>query len=199
MAVPPPSPSDKPALRVLLRERRQRFVHQLIQAEQLAASADAAAANAQTHIPAGAAVALYHATGSELDAAPLAKLLRTAGHVLALPHVLRDGSGMRFLRWMPGVTLEQGAFGIGQPAPGEQEIVPDCVVTPLLGFDRAGRRLGQGAAFYDRAFAGLPHARRIGYGWSVQELDCLPHDEWDIGLHAIATERAWIECGPSGA
>jgi 5-formyltetrahydrofolate cyclo-ligase len=55
------------------------------------------------------------------------------------------------------------------------------------------RRLGQGAGFYDRAFARLPAARRIGLAWSAQEADALPADPWDVPLHAVATEKEWIE------
>ena len=55
------------------------------------------------------------------------------------------------------------------------------------------RRLGQGAGFYDRAFARLPAALRIGLAWSVQEVDILPADPWDAPLHAVVTEKEWIE------
>ena len=47
-------------------------------------------------------------------------------------------------------------------------------------------------AYYDRAFAALPGARRIGYAWSVQEVQLVPLDPWDVPLHAVATEREWI-------
>ena len=72
------------------------------------------------------------------------------------------------------------------------ELTPDIVLTPLVGFDRRGTRLGQGAGHYDRAFAAHPAAWRVGIAWSVQEVDALPADAWDVPLHAIATEREWI-------
>ena len=72
-------------------------------------------------------------------------------------------------------------------------VIPDIILVPLIGFDRGLHRLGQGAGYYDRASATLPDARRIGLAWSVQEWPALPQDDWDVPLHAVATERDWIE------
>ena len=98
---------------------------------------------------------------------------------------------MRFLRWT-GKALVSGPFGIEQPSADSPALTPDIVLTPLLAFDRSGRRLGQGAAYYDRTFARLPDAWRVGVAWSVQEVECIPVDPWDVPLHAIATEKEWI-------
>jgi 5-formyltetrahydrofolate cyclo-ligase len=66
-------------------------------------------------------------------------------------------------------------------------------MSPLVGFDRSGNRLGQGGGFYDRAFAAFPSARRIGIAWSVQEVDMLPVDSWDEQLHSVITEHERID------
>jgi 5-formyltetrahydrofolate cyclo-ligase len=72
------------------------------------------------------------------------------------------------------------------------------VVAPLLAFDRAGRRLGQGAGHYDRALAELRAVRPVfvlGLGFSGQEVDELPHEAHDQRLDAILTETDYIEVG----
>jgi 5-formyltetrahydrofolate cyclo-ligase len=38
----------------------------------------------------------------------------------------------------------------------------------------------------------LPDALRIGIAWSVQEVEALPTDPWDIALDAVVTEKEWI-------
>ena len=38
----------------------------------------------------------------------------------------------------------------------------------------------------------FPDAWRIGVAWSVQQVDALPTDPWDLPLHAIVTEQDWI-------
>jgi 5-formyltetrahydrofolate cyclo-ligase len=143
------------------------------------------------HIPAGATVALYHALRDEPDPAPLAGLLAARGHRLALPHVADDRVTMRFVAWQPGDPLVRAGFGLLQPAHAH-EVAPTVIVTPLVGFDRDGGRIGQGAGHYDRAFVALPGAVRIGYAWSVQRIDAAPRDPWDVALHAVATEEDWI-------
>ena len=97
-----------------------------------------------------------------------------------------------FLDWAADTTLVEGPFGLRQPAAHHAARIPDVVLTPLVGFDRRGNRLGQGAGHYDRAFAAFPAAQRIGIAWSVQETDQLTPDPWDVPLHWIATEREWI-------
>jgi 5-formyltetrahydrofolate cyclo-ligase len=152
----------------------------------------AVAAHADPHIPPGASVALYLAFGAEIDPMPLAALLVRRGVSLALPHVSADHRTMRFLAWDPDAPLTAGAFGLSQPDEHATPVAPAVVLTPLVGFDRTGGRIGQGGGFYDRAFAALPGAIRIGYAWSVQETAAIPRDPWDVPLHAIATEQEWI-------
>ena len=83
-------------------------------------------------------------------------------------------------------------MGLRQPAVTSAECAPDLIVTPLLGFDRRGGRIGYGAGHYDRAFQRFPGARRIGFAWSVQQVDAVPLDPWDVPLHAVVTEREFI-------
>lgn len=140
----------------------------------------------------GQVVASYAPIGSEADPAPLEDAARAVGCTLALPHVVDHATPLRFLRWIRGVPLADGPFGLRQPAHDGELVVPDIVLTPLVAFDRRLNRLGQGAGHYDRAFAALPATVRIGVAWSVQQVATLPADPWDVPLHAIATEKEWI-------
>ena len=181
MAVPPPAPSAKQALRRTLRAAR--------------------AAARGTHVPVpslfterlspGLVVATYRPVGSEADPAALVEAARRAGCTLALPHVADRETPLRFLSW-DGEPLVAGPFGLSQPALHAPEVAPDLILTPLVGFDRGGSRLGQGAGHYDRAFAVHPHAWRVGVALSVQEAASLPSDPWDVPLHAVITDKEWI-------
>ena len=134
----------------------------------------------------------YVPIGSECDPAPILSAAAAAGVAIALPHVTAPDQPMRFLAWRAGDPLIGGPSGLLQPAGNAEPLVPDLVLVPLIGFDRALHRLGQGAGYYDRALAMLPDTRRIGLAWSVQELPELPQDPWDVPLHAVATEHAWF-------
>lgn len=137
-------------------------------------------------------VAGYVAMGSEVDPHNLLSAAHNAGCVIALPHVLTKAQPMRFLRHEWGAPLHKGAFGLLQPDAEAPPVTPDVILIPVVGFDRHGNRLGQGAGHYDRALSILPNAIRIGLAWSCQESDALPADPWDEPLHAICTEKEWI-------
>ena len=193
MAVPPPSPGagEKALLRAALRTQRSAFVAAL-SAEQRAAHLDALAERLMPQLAGYACISAYVAMGSEINPAPLLDRLGGRGVTLAMPYVTDKRLPMRFLRWKPGDALAEGTFGLLQPDEHAEDVEPDCILAPLLGFDRTGSRIGQGAGFYDRAFAVLPAVRRIGLAWSVQEVESVPMDPWDVPLHAIATELDWI-------
>lgn len=139
-------------------------------------------------------VAGYAAIAGEADPAALLAFAADAGKTVALPYVERRSVPMRFLAWRQGEPLKMGQLGLSQPdVATAPEVAPDLFLAPLLGFDRRLHRLGQGAAYYDRAFARYPDAVRVGIAWHVQEVDFVPDDPWDVPLHAVLTEREWIQ------
>ncbi|VXC93600.1 5-formyltetrahydrofolate cyclo-ligase [Sphingomonas sp. 8AM] len=194
MAVPPPAfpfpadcklMSDKTTLRTVARAARAAFVaapHPPIRVD----------ARFVALLAPGLIVASYIPIGGEADPAPLEQAALAAGCTLALPHVVDRATPLSFLRWTPGSPLRSGPFGLRQPEHGDAPVAPDVVLTPLVAFDRALNRLGQGAGHYDRAFSAFPQALRIGVAWSVQLIEGLTADPWDVPLHAVATELEWI-------
>jgi 5-formyltetrahydrofolate cyclo-ligase len=193
MAVPPPLKrhSAKSDFRQMLKELRDARVSAMT-----AAVRDAAAFScctfAETAYHDARVVAAYLPIGTEIATAPIIAALHQRGAQIALPRVTSRTSPLRFYTWSPGEPLTAGPFGLQQPVDDAPELTPDVILTPLLGFDRAGNRIGYGAGHYDRAFAAHPHARRVGIAWSFQHVPQIPVDPWDVPLHAIATEREWI-------
>lgn len=188
MAVPPPLPPpmipDKLVLRAQLRAGRDRFA-----AESSGAVTAPEAFTAR--LREGMTVATYLPVGSEADPAMLAAAAAERGCRLALPHIVDRASPIRFLAWRPGDPLADGPFGLRQPE-GHEEVAPDVILTPLVGFDARLNRLGQGAAHYDRAFARYGDAWRVGVAWSVQQVPAIPTDIWDVPLHAVITEEGML-------
>ena len=177
--------TDKKQLRAAMRRARDAFVAD--GARPLTVPAPLAAL-----FRPGMVVAAYVPIGSEADPAALVAAARGAGCRVALPHVVDRETPIAFVAWEDGATLVEGPFRLRQPAPGAVRVAPDLVLTPLVAFDRALNRVGQGAGHYDRAFAQYPGAIRIGVAWSVQEVAAIVPDPWDAPLHAIVTEQEWI-------
>lgn len=138
----------------------------------------------------GVTVSSYVPLGSEADPTAIAWAAREAGCRIVLPHVTSRESPVRFFAWEPEAGLIDGPMGLRQPDDSGPEEHPDIVLTPLLAFDGALNRLGQGAGHYDRVFARLPDAWRVGIAWSVQRVEALAVDPWDVPLHGVVTEAA---------
>ena len=137
-----------------------------------------------------AVVAGYVAMREELD--PLPALRGLVGRaVTALPVVVGRDRALTFRRWRPGEPLEPGLFGTRQPGAAHEEVEPDILLVPLLGFDQACARLGYGAGHYDRTLAGLRARKRvlaIGLAFEAQALDAIPTDAHDQPLDFVVTE-----------
>lgn len=197
MAVPPPLPdiasgaADKAMLRRVLRARRADFVAGMGETARIDALAGFDRQLAPLLARTGP-IAGYVAHKGEADILPFLLRAFHLGHAIALPHVAQGSDAIRFTRWQPDMAMQGGLAGIPQPDAAHPALQPAIVLAPLVGFDRAGRRIGQGGGFYDRWFARHPDALRIGIAWSVQEVADIPADPWDIALHAIVTEKEWI-------
>jgi 5-formyltetrahydrofolate cyclo-ligase len=176
---------DKLALRARLRAERDLFAAE-------SSTAILAPPGFAARLDAGMTVATYVPIGSEADPAQLAFAAVEAGCRLALPHVVDRAAPIRFLSWNFDEPLAEGPFGLRQPDAAREEVAPDVILTPLLGFDARLNRLGQGAAHYDRAFARYGEAWRVGVAWSVQQVPAIPSDIWDVPLQAVITEEGML-------
>jgi 5-formyltetrahydrofolate cyclo-ligase len=108
-----------------------------------------------------------------------------------------------FARYDADTPLVRNRFGIAEPrAVHRQRIVThalDLVLTPLVGFDAEGNRLGMGGGFYDRSFGFLGRRRcwrkprLVGLAYDFQQLRQLPAQPWDVPLTAVVTDAGWHE------
>ncbi len=80
----------------------------------------------------------------------------------------------------------------GLPMPFEEI---DLVVTPAVGFDRKGNRLGRGGSYYDRFFANAElNAARCGFGFAEQIIETIPVTEHDEPVDFLVTDEEIIYC-----
>jgi len=176
--------TEKQELRAAMRATRKRLAG-------LDPEASLRAAGHADDLPPGDVVAVYRAIGSEIDADALSMAISRQGRQLCLPVVIERDAPMVFRRWSPGEPLELDVAGVPAPLPLAEAVTPDLIVTPLLAFDAGGGRLGQGGGYYDRTFAALRTALRIGFAYAGQEVENLPVEAHDIRLHGVLTERGY--------
>lgn len=78
----------------------------------------------------------------------------------------------------------------GKPVPFEDI---DLVVTPAIGYDRRGNRLGRGGSYYDRFFANKQlKAVRCGMGFDEQVVDNIPVAGHDQPIDFLVTDKEVI-------
>jgi 5-formyltetrahydrofolate cyclo-ligase len=184
--------TDKHELRANMRAERKRLAS-------LAPGAADSVAGFADDLPGEVVHAVYYPIGSELDPTPLAQRLAHEGYDLCLPVVIALDEPMIFRRWAPGDPLEPDAAGVPAPLPLAESVVPELILTPLLAFDAAGGRLGQGGGHYDRTFAALPDVTRIGLAYEGQRVRLLELEPHDVRLHGVLTEVGYTPArGPSG-
>jgi 5-formyltetrahydrofolate cyclo-ligase len=147
---------------------------------------------------AGSTVSAFWPSKGEIDVLPLLRDLHDRGHRCALPVVVARRTPLVFRRWTPETELVPGNFGIPVPPETAEIAEPELLLVPLLGFDRAGHRLGWGGGFYDRTLAKLRADRRVtavGVAFAAQEVDRVPHGPDDQPLDWVITEREAIRIG----
>ena len=181
--------SDKARLRREMRAARKATVAQLPDSVR-ALVFSRPPAPVLEHIDEGAIVGLYHAGANEAPTQRYAQFFLERGHRIALPRLLAEDGAMRFAEHtdpLGASDLEEGPHGLMQPGKDADDLVPDVIFVPLLAFDEAGGRLGQGGGYYDRWMADHRHTWRIGLAWDTQAVDRVPGEPHDMGLHMVVT------------
>jgi 5-formyltetrahydrofolate cyclo-ligase len=136
---------------------------------------------------------LYDSFGTEVSTHELMALCLAGGKVLCLPRTSRATRAMtpHVVRDLD-VDLEPTRLGFREPA-AECPTVPveqlDLVLTPGLGFDLHGNRLGRGVGYYDRFLAQSQlKAALCALAFECQIVPEIPHDRHDKPVQVVFTE-----------
>jgi 5-formyltetrahydrofolate cyclo-ligase len=142
-------------------------------------------------------VAAFASIRGEIDTYPILEGVLAAGKKLALPHVSKDKTQLRFYEVKDLNGLTPGEFGILCPEPVHAVAMDkiDLILVPGLAFDRKGYRLGFGKGYYDRALPNLrPSALSVGLCYSFQLVDSVPAGTHDIPVKALLHEKDLEYC-----
>jgi len=186
---------SKMELRRILLTRR----HQISAVERQAAAAKAAALLLNTDIfKQSQHIACYYPFNNEFDCLPIITAIWQANKNCYLPIISSDDSaGLAFVCYQQNTLLQPNRFHIPEPASEDFFTAEklDLVLLPLVGFDARGNRLGMGAGYYDRTFKTSKNIRQcflLGLAYEAQEIFSIPHDEWDVSLNGVLTEKRMI-------
>lgn len=139
----------------------------------------------------GGVLGVYWAIRGEPQLLPACRRWLEAGRELALPRVTADDAPLAFGRWRPDAPMRVGRFKVPEPL-DFQELVPDCLLVPCLGFDSRGFRLGYGGGFYDRTLARLGAIPTLGVAFESARVIDFSAEPHDLPLGAIATDAGLL-------
>lgn len=132
----------------------------------------------------------YWPVRGEPDLRPWLAQLPARGTTLALPVVVGPARPLEFREWLADAPLRSALWDIHEPDGGHL-VDPDVVLVPVVGFDRAGYRLGYGGGYFDRTLAArIPRPHVIGIGYAFSELPTIHPQAHDIPMDLIVTDEA---------
>ena len=141
---------------------------------------------------AASTVMLFLSMPHEVDTFDAILAAWQADKIVAVPKVSKEQSHMIAVQINSlEKDISTGASGLRNPTSGAP--VPldeiDLVVTPGLGFDRKGNRLGRGGGYYDKFFAHEQvRACKCGFAFAEQVIDSMPITDRDQPIDMLVTD-----------
>ena len=186
---------EKKRLRKLLRSQRR-----ALSPTEVTAKSRLITERLRTFVPFQQArtLVLYSADEQEVQTEIIWQEAVAQSKAVYYPRITGDRADLEFVRRYPGDRLIPGLFGILIPPGGDLLSGlqgTDIVLTPGVGFDRQGGRLGRGKGYYDRAFRGvLSGALRVALAYAFQVVSHIPTTPSDERVQYLMTEAEVIDC-----
>lgn len=137
----------------------------------------------------GLTISGYWPVQGEPDLREYLKALPARGGRAALPAVVRPHHPLVFRAWRPGEPLTPDAQNLPAPPASAEELKPDVLLVPLVGFDPAGYRLGYGGGYFDRTIAAFStRPRVIGVGYDQARIPSVRPQPHDRRMDLVVTE-----------
>ena len=132
-------------------------------------------------------ILLYHSLPDELSTREFIERWADRKHFY-LPRV--NGVNLDVLPYQRS-RMHLGAFNIEEP---DGDVLNDLsgidmVIVPAVAYDRHGNRVGRGKGYYDRFFADIGRAERIGIAYGIQYIGGVKLDGFDVPMDTIITEK----------
>lgn len=137
----------------------------------------------------GDSVGCYLAQEGEVNLNAYMSWLHQQGVHVFVPKVTERGK-MVFMRLTPTTELEQGVFGILEPATTAEVHIDDLdvVLAPLVAYSSLGDRLGRGGGYYDRLLCNTPRPLYVGIAYRFQQNDTFQVNQNDVSLDMVVNE-----------
>lgn len=187
---------QKQALRRQLRQRRRALVPAQIDAY----SRDICRHLCHWPVFLQAAVIMsFMSLPEEVDTRYINRVILAQGKTLCIPYLSGEAGVMEaaVITDLEHDTTT-GPYGLQIPRPDKLQLLPpqhlEVILVPGVAFDRYGHRLGMGGGYYDRFLGRAAGAARVGVGFSLQVVEMVPSDNWDVSVTHLVTEQGLFSC-----
>ncbi|AGF47226.1 5-formyltetrahydrofolate cyclo-ligase [Candidatus Kinetoplastibacterium desouzaii TCC079E] len=128
----------------------------------------------------------------------LNKLSTKENIIVCLPSIYKKNHPLHFKQWTPNHNMIKGIYNILEPN-SQDNLLPNILLVPTLGFTIYGDRIGYGKGYYDRTLSNFIEIKHkfltIGISWTCglitnNQYKAASHD---IKLDGILTEDKWIK------
>jgi 5-formyltetrahydrofolate cyclo-ligase len=184
---------EKARVRDILRKRKDAMTP-----EERAEKSGLIARHLMLLIAEGETVMVFTSKEKEVNTRPLIEALFEQKNPVVVPIIQKEDVSLRLSYIRNMSVLVPSTFGVPEPIGNEIPAKPqdvDTIILPMLGFDRAGGRIGYGAGYYDRFLEKNPGLTKIGIAFGCQEMDGLPIDPNDVRMDLIVTEDGVVYDG----
>ena len=184
---------EKARVRDILRKRKDAMTP-----EERAEKSGLIARHLMLLIAEGETVMVFTSKEKEVNTRPLIEALFEQKNPVVVPIIQKEDVSLRLSYIRNMSVLVPSTFGVPEPIGNEIPAKPqdvDTIILPMLGFDRAGGRIGYGAGYYDWFLEKNPSLTKIGIAFGCQEMDGLPIDPNDVRMDLIVTEDGVVYDG----
>ncbi|VAW68642.1 5-formyltetrahydrofolate cyclo-ligase [hydrothermal vent metagenome] len=152
-------------------------------------------------------IAIYLPTDGEIDPTVLIYKAWRSNKKIYLPVLAPFSNRLYFAPYNNNCKMKLNRFLIAEPDIHPKHWLKprqmNLILTPLVGFDSMGNRLGMGGGFYDRSLS-FTRFRKTGHApyliGLAHQLQCVKHlsqQAHDIPMKIIATEQRLYEIFPA--
>ena len=136
-------------------------------------------------------IAIYYPIKSEISPLKIVKICQNLSIEICLPVINESTNELIFSKFNNKKCLKKNKYGIIEPTEINQ-ITPDIIFVPMVGFDKNLNRLGYGKGYYDRVISKLRKIKKIfviGLAYDSQIVRCIPIENHDEKMDIILTEK----------
>lgn len=144
-------------------------------------------------------IGVYLSVDSEVETKQIINNLWAANKTVALP-VISTNKQIEFVRYNANDSLVANQFSILEPTShtkshAQNRLTCDCLLIPMVAFNKEGYRLGFGGGYYDKYIHSVTKTPIcIGLAYEIQQTNKIFHESWDKKMHFVVTEEKIYDC-----